>query len=133
MILYSGLITLKYDPATDILETEMPNVSQFTLPEVRSCLDIIISHIHNYHITKALFDSRGTQLDIGENDEEYKALAAKFGADLITTKLRKVARLALADKKREKQGQKLQESAKETLTIRTFSSYPEAMNWLQKK
>lgn len=130
MIIYSGLITLEYDPATDILVTNMPDVSQFTLPEVRLCLDIITSHIRNYHIKKALFDSSKTTLDISADDEEYKALSAKFGQDILATPLQKIARLSVPDAQREEQGQRLQQVSGGAIDIRTFASYSEAMNWL---
>jgi hypothetical protein len=104
MFLYNDLITLEYNPATDILVTTMPDATHFTLPEVRLCLDIIISHVRNYHISKALFDSRQTQLDLGEKENEYKVMAAQFGEELLETHLRKIARLALTDKNREEQG-----------------------------
>ncbi|WP_162427840.1 hypothetical protein [Pontibacter pudoricolor] len=132
MILYSGLIKLEYDPATDILETTMPDASHFTLPEVRLCLNIIISHIRNYHISKAIFDSRHTHLDMGENEDEYKAIAAQFGKDLLETHIHKIARLALTDKNREEQGEKLQQVTNQAIDIRTFSDYDEAMEWLAK-
>ncbi|NDK56824.1 hypothetical protein [Pontibacter fetidus] len=131
MILYSGLITLEYNPATDILETTMPDASQFTLPEVRLCLDLIISHIRNYHISKALFDSRHTQLDMGEKEDEYKAMAAQFGKELMDTHIRKIARLALTDRNREEQGKKLQQVTKQTIDIGTFNNYKEALKWLE--
>ncbi|MER2999079.1 hypothetical protein [Pontibacter populi] len=133
MVLYNGLIKLEYNPATDILETSMPDASHFTLPEVRLCLDVIISHIRNYHISKALFDSRHTQLDMGENEDEYKAMAAQFGKELMGTHIRKIARLSLTDKNREEQGKKLQQTTKQAIDIRTFYDYSEAIQWLEKE
>lgn len=132
MILYSGLITLDYNPATDILETSMPDVRQFASSEVMACVDIIVSHIHNYDIKKLLLDSSKSVVDV--EMDEYKAVSEKFARSLLATRLRKLARIATADAVREAKSTRVSTDLLQELnfpiTFGNFTNRKEAMRWL---
>jgi len=132
MKIYSGMIELDYDPATDILTTSMPDLREFSLPEVKMCLEIVVSNIRNYDIKKLLLDSSGSVVEI--DDEAYKAVVAKFTMDLMATRLKKLARVATTSPAREQKSTKLANEIRQefrtTVEFANFPSKPEALKWL---
>ena len=132
MIIYSGIITLDYNPATDVLATSMPDVRQFGMAEVSFCLGLIVENIRNYDIKKLLLDASNSLVEV--EDEAYKAMATKFAMDLMKTRLKKIARVETADAKREEKSAKMSRELKQELNLpmefRNFSSKEEAMGWL---
>lgn len=64
MLIYSGVITLDYDPPTDILETSMPDIKEFALSEVSFCLGLIVESIRNYDIKHLLLDSSKSVIEV---------------------------------------------------------------------
>ena len=132
MLIYSGIITLDYDPSTDILVTSMPDLRQFALTEVTFCLGLIVDSIRNYHITKLLLDSSNSVIEVG--DDAYKAITGKFAADLMGTRLRRIARVGTANPEREEKSRKLSAELRREMNFpaeyRTFVSKAEALSWL---
>lgn len=132
MIIYNGIITLDYNPSTDVLATSLPDVRQFGLSEVSFCLDLIVQNIRNYDIKKLLLDSSQSVIEV--ENEGYKAITQKFGADLKGTRLKKIARVGTSDAKREEMSAKLSTELRLELNLpiefRNFSSATEAMDWL---
>lgn len=132
MLLYNGIITLDYDPATDVLVTGMPDIRQFGLSEVSFCLGLIVESVRNYDIKHLLLDSSKSVVEI--EDEAYKAVTAKFGMDLMKTRLRKIARVATADAGREEKSTRISAELRQELnlpvTFQNFTSRAEAMDWL---
>lgn len=133
MLLYNGIITLDYNPATDVLVTDLPDVRQFGLSELRFCLDLIVKSVINYDIKQLLLDSSHSVA--GTEDEAHKAVTANFGIDLMKTRLKRIARVGAADAARgEKEAGVASELRQELdlpVKIRTFFSKNEAMGWLQ--
>lgn len=132
MLLYRGLITLDYDPATDVLVAGMPDARQFGLPEVSFCLGLITESVRNYDIKHLLLDAG--QPAVGTGDEAYGAVIAKFGTDLMGTRLRKVARVAAADAGREEKSARVSAELRQEpdlpVAFQNFPSQVEAMEWL---
>ncbi len=132
MLLYNGIITLDYNPATDVLVTSMPDVRLFGLSEVGFCLDLIVESVRNYDIKHLLLDSSQSVVEV--EDQAYKAVTAKFGMDLMKTRLRKIARVATADAKREEKSARISAELRQELNLpmafQSFPSQDEAMDWL---
>ncbi|MHC2992812.1 hypothetical protein OB13_14940 [Pontibacter sp. HJ8] len=133
MVLHDKIITLDYNPATDILETSMPDVTHFRLSEVEMCLDVIITNIRIYDIKKLLLDSSNSIVDIDEDDEAYKAIAMNFGMALMGTRLKKIARVESTDSEREAKSAEVRQQANLPMEFRNFSNRTDAMNWLLEK
>lgn len=131
MLLYNGIITLDYNPATDVLVTELPDVRQFGLLELRFCLDLIVKSVINYDIKQLLLDFSHSV--VGIEDEAHRAVTANFGIDLMKTRLKRIARVGVADAAREENAARVAPELGQELPIkiRTFSSKNEAMGWLQ--
>lgn len=130
MVLHDKIIRLDYNPATDILETSMPDVTHFMLPEVKMCLEVIVTNIRNYDIKKLLLDATNSVIDMDEDDEAYKAIAMQFGMDLMGTRLKKIARVESRDLVREAKSAAARQQANLPMEFRNFSSRAEAMDWL---
>jgi len=132
MLIYSGIITLDYNPATDVLVTSMPDIRQFGLSEVSFCLGLIVENIRNYDIKNLLLDSSKSVIEA--EDEAYKTLTTKFSMDLMATRLRKIARVATTDIKREEKSSKLSAELKQEMNLpiefKNFSDRAHAMDWL---
>lgn len=110
----------------------MPDVTQLALPEVSACLDIVVSNIRNYDIKKLLLDSSKSVIEA--EDEAYKAVTTKFGLDLMNTRLKKIARVATTDTKREAKSAQVSAELRRELNLpiefRNFSNQADAMEWL---
>jgi hypothetical protein len=132
MQLYNGIITLDYNPSTDVLVTSMPDIKQFGLSEVSFCLGLIVDSIRNYDIKNLLLDSSKSVIEV--EDEAYKTITTKFSKELMTTRLKKIARVATTDNNREKKSAKLSAEIKQELNLpvvfANFTSQTEAMLWL---
>ncbi|PRY15530.1 hypothetical protein CLV24_102151 [Pontibacter ummariensis] len=132
MLIYNGIITLDYDPTTDILATSMPDVREFAFPEVSFCLGLIVDNVRVYDIKKLLLDSSKSVIEV--EDEAYKAITTKFAMDLMGTRLQKLARVGTVDLKREEKSTKLSAELRQELNLpmefKNFTSRAEAMDWL---
>ncbi|MDQ4140973.1 MAG: hypothetical protein M3142_10660 [Bacteroidota bacterium] len=132
MLLYSGIITLDYNPATDVLVTSMPDVRQFGMSEVSFCLNLIVENIRNYHIKNLLLDSSKSVIEV--DDEVYKSITMRFGMELMSTNLKKLARVGTYDKKREEKSARISGELRQELQLpiefKNFSTPSEAMEWL---
>jgi len=132
MLIYSGIITLDYNPVIDVLATSMPDIKELSMPEVSFCLGLIVENIRNYHIEKLLLDSSKSVVEI--EYAAYKAVTFKFAMDLRGTRLKKLARVGTTDTQREEKSAKLSEELRQELNLpmelRNFASKAEAMDWL---
>ncbi|MFC6997566.1 STAS/SEC14 domain-containing protein [Rufibacter roseus] len=130
MIIYqSGILTLDYDPATDILFVEWPDMQHVLLPEIRQALKVLVDHIRNYDIKRLLIDSTKANIDL--EGEEYKEVLKEFGLNIMTTRLQKLARVLTKDKKREQQVEQVKQEINLTVELRTFTQRTEALAWLK--
>jgi hypothetical protein len=133
MQIYKGIITLDYNPVTDVLVSEMPNPKQFGLSEVSFCLGLIVENVRNYDIKNLLLDSSKSTVDL--EDEAYKAISIQFAKDLFSTRLQRIARVSTTDASREEKAAKLTTELKQELKLpmqfKNFTSQAEAMQWLR--
>ncbi|GHA65499.1 hypothetical protein [Pontibacter akesuensis] len=132
MLIYSGIITLDYTPATDVLVTSMPDVKQFSLSEVRFSLELIVENIRNYDIKNLLLDSSNSIIEV--EDSAYKSVTSKFATDLMATRLQKIARVVTSDAKREERSARLATELKQEMNMpvefKNFTTRKDAMHWL---
>ena len=132
MQLYKGMITLDYNPITDVLVSDMPDTKQFGALEVSYCLGLIVDSIRYYDIKKLLLDSSKSLIDV--EDEVYQAITTKFSMKLRSTRLKKIARVATTDKNREEKSAKVSKALRQefnfSLVFQNFTSQEEAMDWL---
>ncbi|MFD3001963.1 hypothetical protein ACFS7Z_16440 [Pontibacter toksunensis] len=133
MILHqSSLITLDYNPATDILVVEYPDVHDFLLPHIRQSLAIMVEAIRNYDVKKLLLDASRTIIDVSE--EENRQLTLQLAADLMHTRLQKVARIQPLNYVRETRAQeninRIRQEGMLPYQLETFTSKAAAMDWL---
>ena len=131
MQLYKGMITLDYNPVTDVLVSDMPDAKQFGLAEVSFCLGLIVENIRNYDIKHLLLDSSKSTTDLEDN--AYQAIATQFGQDLRRTRLKRIARVSTNDAGREAKAAKATAELKLNLPIqvKSFTNQAEAIEWLR--
>ena len=135
MLIHSGIITLDYSPATDVLVTSMPDVKEFSLSEVSFCLGLIVESVRNYHIENLLLDSSNSVVEV--EDEAYRAVTMQFALDLMGTRLKRLARVGTADAGREQKSARvsadIQQEVNLPVEFRNFAAKDEAMKWLLSK
>jgi hypothetical protein len=131
MILYkSSLITLDYDPATDILSLDWPDIQDLFVAAVEQEIQELIKNIKHYDIKKLLLDTSRATVNV--DMVQYQAFLEDFGRKLAATRLQKVARIGSSDPVREK----LVHDAREVtqisggLVFKVFKNKAEALNWL---
>jgi hypothetical protein len=132
MVLYKGnLITLEYDPATDILSLDWPDVQDLYVPELEIEVKELIKAINHYDIKKLLIDTSKAILNV--QGEVYQTFLTEFARELMTTRLLKIARIGTTDLLREKLVKESRESLPSSLalTFKIFNTKAEAMDWLQ--
>ncbi|ALI98230.1 STAS/SEC14 domain-containing protein [Rufibacter tibetensis] len=130
MIIYqSGLITLDYDPATDILYIKWPDVQDFLVPEIKQALHILVDHIRSYDIKKLLIESSKASLDIP--GDEYKVVVNEFGQNLMNSRLEKLARILTPNTMRETKVEEVKQELNFSVAMRTFTDKKKALSWLK--
>lgn len=136
MILYpNSPIRMDYDPATDILCVEYPDLETLMLPAIKHSLMMLVEAIRNYDVGKLLLDASKTNIHVSE--EESREVTMQLAADLLKTRLQKVARIQPVDPIRESNAQSnIRHMAQNNLLpyqLQTFTSKAAAMDWLQEK
>lgn len=136
MILYpNSPILMDYNPATDILCVEYPDLETFMLPAIKHSLVMLVEAIRNYDVSKLLLDASRTNISVSV--EESRAVTMQLAADLMKTRLQKVARVQPIDQIRENNAQenirKIIESGLLPYQLQTFANKAEAMDWLKDK
>jgi len=129
MIIPNKLIKLEYDPTKDILVVEWPDFAYYSLPQLHHILDNIIETIRHYDISYLMLDARTTVITISQDD--YDTIAQKFIKDLMKTRIKKVARLSTEDFEREKQVDEIKDDPRVTISIKSFSTVDEALDWFK--
>jgi len=128
-----GLIELNYEVATDTLTVSWPDMTTFTLSEIRFALTTIIDTLKHYDIKKLLIDTRANVVEI--TDEAYAELMLQFSRDLTTTRLQKVARLHAVNPAHEKRVARVTKSVNEAVNLSIdFNSFTDefsALSWLR--
>ncbi|QHL88889.1 hypothetical protein GU926_16215 [Nibribacter ruber] len=131
IIFQNGLLTLDYEPSTDILFVEWPDIQAFVMPEIKQALQILVDHIKNYDIKRLLIDASKTNLEV--QTEEYTVLLKEFGTNLMTTRLEKLARIQTGSGSRENSVQQARKETQFTVRLENFTNKEEALDWLKQK
>ncbi|TPE41046.1 hypothetical protein [Pontibacter mangrovi] len=134
MILFSnGLITLDYNPATDIMTVGLPDIRTFSAVEVERALQVVVETITSYDIKKLLIDSSQAVVEV--DDATYRLIILGFSQALAKTRLQYVARVESARQQQEDRAARVTEEAKRkgalSITHRNFPNAAEALEWLQ--
>lgn len=129
MIIPNKLIKLDYDPTKDILFVEWPDIEYYSMPELLRVLEDVVDTVRHYDINYLMIDARSTT--VGIKEEDYNQIGLKFAQDLMTTRLKKAARLSTRNLGRERQVMELKEKSKLTLEFRSFETVDEALEWFQ--
>ncbi|MHC2992744.1 hypothetical protein OB13_14555 [Pontibacter sp. HJ8] len=133
MILHqTSLIKLDYNPATDILQAEYPDLDRLHLPEIKHNFSVMVEVIRNYDVKKLLLDA--SQTDVSLNDEENRQLGLELAAELSKTRLQKLARIQPRDPGQEIKAQVninlMKQSGLLPYELETFSNRAQAIAWL---
>jgi hypothetical protein len=134
MILYkNGLMVLDYNPGTDILSVALPDVQHFGLTELERSLDIVSEHIKNYDIKRLLLDSSKAVVEVVD-DQSYKQVVTVFIANLMKTRLEKVARIGSTISSQEERSAtvttQVRQELNSSIEVQSFMSKVAATNWL---
>lgn len=135
MVLFdNSLIRLDYDPATDILAVEYPDLHDFLLTEIKRSIDTLVDTVKHYDIKRILLDS--TQTIISVSDEESREIALYLTAGLMRTRISKVARVqspsATVEATAKGNIRHIKESISLPFDLQNFTDKKEALLWLQK-
>jgi hypothetical protein len=131
MLLYtSSLFTLNYDPTTDILSADWPDVKDFLVPEVNREIIVLIDNIKHYDVKKLLIDTSKAKIEV--SSAEYQDFIAAFAVALKSTRLQKFARIGTNNPEREKITEQAKNSSgiSEVMEFRSFATKAEALDWL---
>lgn len=133
MILFqNSIVTLNYDPATDVLQAQYPDLHGFLLPEIKHTILLMTDIIRNYDVKKLLLDS--TRTVIAVSSEESREIAAFLAGNIMTTRVEKVARVQSDNQQVEEHARQnmahVQEVQVLPFQLRNFSSHTEAIAWL---
>ncbi|KAA9338938.1 hypothetical protein [Adhaeribacter soli] len=132
MILYqSSLITLDYDPATDILSVNWPDVQELYIPAVKKEVNVLVETIKHYDVKKLLIDTSRAAVDVDE--EAYQNFLVSFARELMKTRLIKLARIGTKDQNREQLVNQTRDVTQitQTIAVQVFNTKSEAQAWLQ--
>ena len=129
MLIYKGIITLDYTPATDVLVANMPDVKQSGLSETSYCLGLIMDTLRNYDIKHLVLDCSKTVVETGS--EAYKSMVGNLYQSLMGTRLKKIAQVGTAEALRQgKYFVELKQELNLPIEFCSFFSQTEAVDWL---
>ncbi len=133
MILFdNSLIRLNYDPATDILLAECPDLHGYLLHEIKHSIDVLVDTAKNYDIKKLLLDS--TNSVPSGKEEESMEVALYLATAIAKTRLQRMARVRplsnTTEAKSLVQIRHIKEKHQFPFQLQSFSSRPEAISWL---
>ncbi|WP_157593099.1 hypothetical protein [Rufibacter tibetensis] len=128
----NSIIKLVYEPATDVLEVTYPDLHDYLLPEIKHSISILADHVKSFDVKRLLLDSSRTSVSVGE--EESKAISTFLAAELMKTRLQKLARLQSASPAIESSAEKnithIKQAGMLPFQLQNFESKPEALKWL---
>jgi hypothetical protein len=133
MILHqNSLIKLDYDPATDILQAEYPDLDRLHLSEIKHNFSVMVEVIRNYDVKRLLLDA--SQTDVSLSDEENRQLNMELASQLSKTRLQKLARIQPRDPGQEIKAQVninlMKQAGLFTYELENFPNRAQAMAWL---
>src|SRR5688500_3020790 len=132
ILLQNSILKLDYNPATDILEIDYPDLHGFLVLEIKHNINALVDIIKNYDIKKVLLDSTKTVISVSE--EESKQVATYLAAGLVQTRVQKVAREQTQITNVETTAQfnisHIQASLSLPFQLKNFTSKADAIAWL---
>jgi hypothetical protein len=128
MIIPNKFIQLDYNPTTDVLFIDWPNIHDYTLPELKFILDEIVDTVKHYDIKRILTDSRKSAITLP--DAEYAGIVNQWAINLTTTRLQKFARLTTNNPNREKIANNAAALVVGTIQFMNFENAEAALEWL---
>ena len=133
MILFeNSIIKLDYNPATDIAVVQYPDLHGYLLAEIKHSIDLLVETIRNYDVKLLMLDSTRTTISV--SPEESREVATYLAARVMTTRVRKVARVQSQSVAVEKTAQEnikhVKEAQSPPFQVQTFASKEEATAWL---
>lgn len=133
MLLFeNSILKLNYDPATDILDVQYPDLYNFMIPEVKYTIDLLIEHIKNYDIKRVMLDASKSLMK--SEDERSREISTYLAAGLMGTRIQRLARLQSLSQAVEAATQQNIKHVKESMPIhfdiQTFTDRAEAREWL---
>lgn len=136
MVLFdNSLIRLDYDPATDILAVEYPDLHGFLLSEIKRSIDTLVDTVKHYDVKRMLLDSTRTVVSV--SDEESREIALYLTAGLMRTRVLKVARVqsgsATVEATAEGNIRHIKESLSLPFDVQNFTDRKVAIEWLKKE
>lgn len=131
MIIPSPVIRLDYEPATDVLSVEWPDVHEHSLGEVEHVLDVVAQAARLYDVRYLLADTRRGIVTVPE--QRYRELLLRFAGSLAATRVLKLARVVTAETLREDATRQAMREAALSVPVKSFHSTEEALRWLTSK
>ncbi|WP_266205257.1 hypothetical protein [Pontibacter kalidii] len=128
MIIPNKLIKLDYNPTTDVLFIEWPNMHDYSLPEMKFLMEEIIASVKHYDIKRILADSRRSHITL--DHATYGQLISNMALMLQTTRLQKFARLTTTELNRETIASQAAALVKDSIQYQSFDDAAVAMAWL---
>lgn len=122
-------LKLDYNPNTDILFVEWPNMHNYTLPEVEHIIDEVVDTVRHYDVKRVLTDTR--QSNVALSTAEYAGVINRLARELMTTRLQKFARLTTTDSNREKIASNAATLVQGVIQYKNFDDTDEAIAWLK--
>ena len=133
ILLQNNIIKLDYDPATDIIEVNYPDLQGYLLPEIRNSINLMVETIRNYDVKKLLIDVSQTVVDV--SDDENREISVQLAAELQHTRLQKMARVQPKDNALEAKAQEniklIKAQGLLPYQIKTFTDKAVALIWLK--
>ncbi|AKD04151.1 hypothetical protein POKO110462_19660 [Pontibacter korlensis] len=128
MIIENPVLRLDYNPATDVLHVEWPDVKEYTVAEAEYAIESIVSTLRLYDIKYLLADTRKGVVEIPQ--ERYKTIITNFAVSLVATRVRKLARVVPDLSLRAQAIQEVKQETQLKVEIQTFMNVEEATQWL---
>lgn len=133
IIFKNSIIKLDYDPATDIVVIEYPDLHGYLLPEIKHSFDIITDVVRSYDVKKVLLDSTTTTLSV--SPEESREIAVYLASALAKTRVHKLARVQALDPTVEARAKDnllhLEQELSLPFLLQNFTRIAEAQAWLK--
>lgn len=129
MIIPNKLLYLEYDPSIDVLFVEWPDFNDYAVPELHFTLDSLVETIRGFDIKYLLVDATKTVIAIGQ--EDYDEISGRFAQNLLSTRLKKLARLVSNSSVREKQVENFKKKSNLAFELESFKTKEEALEWFK--
>ena len=133
ILLENSILRLDYNPATDILEVEYPDLHNYLLSEIKHNIDIMMEIVRSYDVKRLLLDSTRSVSSV--NADESREIATYLAAGITGTRVQKVARVQSPETAVETRAQNNIKHIRETqqlpFQLQNFTSKVDALEWLK--